>query len=730
MYCQTCLSVIQQLRNVFKADDEQLCLLHHQTAASLRNAAIAGCRFCCVFWNQYTGPEKQTILDYDQSESEPDADEPLPDLSDDSDDAWAVRKMMLKKSATFCMTQLAEYAFQRTPERFKGGICLAIVLNDERDLPSSGKRNDISIFLLEAIPASIVFSISQFKVPQNRYSILDVQSAARTSPSSNTGSQHSWVTAEIWIRDCAKTHPTCNVSSENTWLPSRLLDLSDMQKSGTVRVIETKAQDISGRYMTLSHRWGLANPYSLTRDTAQQLFAGVRFHSLPTAFQDAITICQRLQVTLLWIDSLCIMQDKDDLSDWIKEAALMQKVYSCSFLNISALAAADSNHSFFTDRNVDMISEGFIDTALEGLSIGRESKRYRVLDILFWESQLAHANLNLRAWVLQERLLAPRVLHFGCEQLLWECHEMDAAETYTDGLPEAMSIIAGTRFKTLDPEFQAERMRHVQQDDPPEMAPYRLWERIVGTYTKCGLTKAEDKLIALSGIAKYMSAMLQDEYIAGMWRRYLASELLWRVEDQSQSDYEPAKRSTQYRAPTFSWASVDGVITPGPPSEQDLLIEVVEVDIQYATGDRTGLVSGGSILLRCQLQRIEFMRNPAYNKNYVLKINGVEARPEKDKGWARRGPLIKLDEHESYFDPALADQNTLFCVPAHVWGDSEWLSVILLQLVNADQGQYRRFGLAMSNVPHDIEVMRRRPPEKLHLPVLSEEDDLAVIRLI
>lgn len=31
--------------------------------------------------------------------------------------------------------------------------------------------------------------------------------------------------------------------------------------------------------------------------------------------------------------------------------------------------------------------------------------------------------LNGRGWVLQGRLLAPRTLHFGREQLFWECRE-------------------------------------------------------------------------------------------------------------------------------------------------------------------------------------------------------------------------------------------------------------------------------------------------------------------
>jgi hypothetical protein len=32
--------------------------------------------------------------------------------------------------------------------------------------------------------------------------------------------------------------------------------------------------------------------------------------------------------------------------------------------------------------------------------------------------------------------MAPRILHFGLHQLYWECHQYDACETYTRGLPQ------------------------------------------------------------------------------------------------------------------------------------------------------------------------------------------------------------------------------------------------------------------------------------------------------
>ena len=49
----------------------------------------------------------------------------------------------------------------------------------------------------------------------------------------------------------------------------------------------------------------------------------------------------------VWIDSLRIIQYKDDLYDWLREAALMNQVYSSSLCNLSASDARKSSEGLF-----------------------------------------------------------------------------------------------------------------------------------------------------------------------------------------------------------------------------------------------------------------------------------------------------------------------------------------------------------------------------------------------
>jgi hypothetical protein len=200
--------------------------------------------------------------------------------------------------------------------------------------------------------------------------------------------------------------------------------------------------------------------------------------------------------------------------------------------------------------------------------------------------------VNKRGWVLQERFLAPRILHFGKRQLIWECFEKDAAEVYPDGLPLSLSTSSHTRFKQMNSTDYADRVnRYRYREADGNSAPHLLWLRIVELYTASALTVPSNKLIACSGIAKRVAEIVQDDYVAGMWRRYLEGELLWVVQGNHHTGCWTRPR--EYRAPSWSWASIDGPITPGEPRIQDSLITIEDYHLDYWTRDKTSAIRGG-----------------------------------------------------------------------------------------------------------------------------------------
>jgi hypothetical protein len=149
---------------------------------------------------------------------------------------------------------------------------------------------------------------------------------------------------------------------------------------------------------------------------------GIKVHKLSHTFQDAITITRQLGLRYLWIDSLCIIQKNRD--DWLKESIVMGNVYQNGYCNIAATAAPDGSFGCFQTRKAVLAQKCRvrIDRPLPKFRL--PSGLYDLIPERLWDFGLSSAPLNTRAWVVQERILAPRVLHFGRNQLFWECNGM------------------------------------------------------------------------------------------------------------------------------------------------------------------------------------------------------------------------------------------------------------------------------------------------------------------
>ncbi|KAF2469748.1 HET-domain-containing protein, partial [Lindgomyces ingoldianus] len=310
-----------------------------------------------------------------------------------------------------------------------------------------------------------------------------------------------------------------------------------------------------GHYVTLSHCWGGVDFARLLKGTLHNFQERIPLNELPLTFRDTIHFARRLssKVRYIWIDSLCIIQD--DFDDWLAESTQMYEVYRNSYCNISATAAINSEKGLFFQRNPHQLWGDEVALNTEGIPrplakeppnqhLGPLIRRCHVLDLSFWDREVDKAPANMRGWVLQERLMAPRVLHFCKHQIAWECHHLNAAERFPHGhlIPDRYG-------------------RQPISTIPSEVsdAAHENWKRVVERYSKTGLTEAKDKLIALAGIAEMMDAQIRGRYIAGMWEKYLASQLLWRVDPVFENGLfsYPSRRPGCYRAPSFSWAAVD-----------------------------------------------------------------------------------------------------------------------------------------------------------------------------
>ncbi|KAI9761974.1 MAG: hypothetical protein M1840_001503 [Geoglossum simile] len=213
----------------------------------------------------------------------------------------------------------------------------------------------------------------------------------------------------LWLRMCS-THARCRLIEDEA-LPTRVLDVSS---PGRPRL--RNAQGMRGQYVILSHCWGPANGvYKTTKERLVNHQKGFRHECLPQNFRDAILFTERLGFRYLWIDALCIVQDDPD--DWTHETSLMETYYNRSALMLSASAALHCESGFLRERRTLYSPPFGVDQWF-----CLRSPPYQVHEIEGFP-------ISQRAWTMQERYLAPRVLHFLPDHLLFEC----GTSTYSEG---------------------------------------------------------------------------------------------------------------------------------------------------------------------------------------------------------------------------------------------------------------------------------------------------------
>lgn len=224
-----------------------------------------------------------------------------------------------------------------------------------------------------------------------------------------------------WVKVCDDSHKCLSkqaVAGENL-LPTRVLDVGDAANP-SLRLLDGYGRK-TGKYAALSHCWG-----QLSED---QRFC--TYHSnivahrecidearLPPTFRDAVHVTRALNIPYLWIDSLCIIQD--DQQDWQAESSRMEEVYSSAYCTLAASAASSSLDGFLGARDPRLCV---------AVDSPRRGTYYVCQAVDDFYADVEQGALNKRGWVLQERALSRRSIHFSATQVYWECGQGVHCET-------------------------------------------------------------------------------------------------------------------------------------------------------------------------------------------------------------------------------------------------------------------------------------------------------------
>ncbi|PQE29977.1 heterokaryon incompatibility protein [Rutstroemia sp. NJR-2017a WRK4] len=502
----------------------------------------------------------------------------------------------------------------------------------------------------------------------------------------DTGSDRSLEQAQKWILDCVQNHETCAHRGMERIFPTRLLYIGTHEDQ-SVRLCETTTwlPDTTStleQYTTLSHCWGKVPIIRLLKENITRFQSNIPFEYLPKTFQDAIHVTRALGVLYIWIDSLCIIQDSTD--DWQKESLNMVNIYSNSYCNIAATKASEGSEGCFTERSswscpivvkLPTISSGsrpvVDDTRTRSDLQDRTfpSGSYRVHWDGLWEDEINISPLLQRAWVFQERVLSPRVLHFAKSRIFFECRETTFCQGYPDGLPDLKV------FRLLSLEEKADfEYRNSNDNDVSKTGVFLTWQKSVFAYSKCDITNEEDRFVAIAGVARRLQPILGCRYLAGLWEYQLIKQLAW----CKNIPWPPGSSSiakTTASSPSWTWLSnmeVGISISYVVPGRGSCDMKVEDVHVVTIDGNEFSQAISGSLLVTARLIPVQY--------------DG-------------RGPEVELRRIRRYvhFDIAITDPKVkLFCTICVLIDDvkeNSFFEGLLLRRTIGKRGFYHRVGM-------------------------------------
>ncbi|KAK3216250.1 hypothetical protein GRF29_8g2773435 [Pseudopithomyces chartarum] len=392
----------------------------------------------------------------------------------------------------------------------------------------------------------------------------------------NAGSDDTFDFARKCIEKCLTNanHGACVLPKKSAMsTPKRLVDVG--RAAAPIRLIDTQGKALE--YTALSHCWGTGSPLKTTKANWKKLSYNIPFESLPPLFQDAILITRQLGLRYIWIDSLCIIQDS--ARDWETESFRMGNIYENSYVTISATGSSDGGVRCLRDRErpvkLTYTSSTAIDPEIRAARIedhhphGLNDKPAELL-----------GPLTTRAWALQEHVLSTRVLHYTNTELLFECRTSFRCEC--------------SPSRTSRPTTPALIPKAILAIDKHPNAIWDAWHRVVEQFSRRNLTVQMDKLPAVSGIAGKIQKATSSKYLAGLWESNFAFDLLWSTSTIALPDAHYFSLSS-YRAPTFSWASLDTPVTYSSFDDDDRRSAVPSITLVSSSVSVNGLNPLGSL---------------------------------------------------------------------------------------------------------------------------------------
>lgn len=432
-----------------------------------------------------------------------------------------------------------------------------------------------------------------------------------TLPSTNPGSPQGLALVSRWLQNCITHHGAICTHGIKSRMPTRLVDVGPNDDSSTPNTMLITTGGQFGTYLALSYCWGAKPFFRLTTANQEDLHRHIPIEQLPNTIRDAIALTRHLGVRYLWVDSLCIIQGVDTIAtqDWEAESRMMHAIYGGALLTISADAGADANAGLFQDRPRPSVP--YAGLPYDQLTSAQPGSKEIFLGPDVPEHISRMEPLQQRGWTFQEAVLSGRILHYNSKELSWKCGSYAYRESHVHSLEQ-----------DEDPTSVISRVRLPQQ-------LHQNWSTLVEEYSRRQLTYLTDRLPALDGLARLVSNEINAGYHFGHWEDQTLKLLWWKHLGRVVNGRSQHTRQETYRAPSWSWASVNGGIKFLDANQKDLL----EGNIKRDGPCKLKKIDGTCLLLEGYCQSISTIRYKLEGEYYGGYDNFLP--------WAGFGPTVR-----------------------------------------------------------------------------------------
>jgi hypothetical protein len=256
----------------------------------------------------------------------------------------------------------------------------------------------------------------------------------------------------------------------------------------------------------------------------------------------------------------------------------MATVYGNAHITIVASSAESASEGFLQPRPSDTQKDS-VPFRVSDKTFGRVTLQNDKNSDLFRRRHVEP--IDRRAWTLQEQLVSRRLLRYASHTLQWRC--------------VAGTMNLGQSLHVEHSALPSAKMTSQIDTDPTKAC--KEWKRMVEIYSRRSASFHKDKLPAIAALAEKYAPVL-GQYYAGLWSHCFISQLDWTRWNNSGLQMG----HSLYRAPSWSWASRDGVVSFDGRKSRIQLCTLVSADIRLKDIDFPyGEVLRGSITIRGRL---------------------------------------------------------------------------------------------------------------------------------